>query len=108
MYSDSNKKIADIIVYPNPASSFISLTVTLNAFNLASNSLTLQTPGTTTSSPTYGVKIINITGAVVKTETFSSVEWRTNVSNLSPGTYIIQVVNNDNNSLVGKSTFVKL
>jgi hypothetical protein len=34
--------------------------------------------------------------------------WQTNISNFAPGTYIIEVVNTSNNSVVGKSSFVKL
>ena len=56
----------------------------------------------------YDIKIVSISGAVVKTAISSSTNWQTNLANLSPGTYIIQVVNQKDNSLVGKSTFVKM
>jgi hypothetical protein len=119
MYSNSSKDIVNnnISVYPNPATSFINLTINPNTVSLTSNLSALQTPGTspgivsktaTASSSVYGIKIINISGSVVITATSSSANWRANVSNFSPGTYIIQVVNNDNNNLVGKSTFIKL
>jgi hypothetical protein len=115
-YSISNKDNTsnNIIVYPNPATGFINVTINPGAVSLTSNLSPLQTlditPGlsTTNGSPNYGIKIINITGSVIKTGTSSSNDWQANVGNLSPGTYIIQVVNNDNNSLVGKSTFIKL
>ena len=56
----------------------------------------------------YEIKIFNINGAVLKEATSSSASWQTNVSALSPGTYIIEVTNNSDNTLVGKSTFIKL
>jgi hypothetical protein len=115
-YSISNKDNTsnNIIVYPNPATGFINVTINPGAVSLTSNLSPLQTlnisPGlSTTNGPlNYGIKIISITGSVIKTGTSSSNDWQANVSNLSPGTYIIQVMNNVDNSLVGKSTFVKL
>jgi hypothetical protein len=47
-------------------------------------------------------------GLIVKTANSSQPSWQDNVSNLLPGTYIIQVVNNYDKSLIGKSKFVKL
>jgi hypothetical protein len=60
------------------------------------------------SNASYGIKIISITGATVKTATSTTPDWQDNISSLLPGTYFIQVVNNSDNSLVGKSSFVKL
>ncbi|WP_096356460.1 T9SS type A sorting domain-containing protein [Mucilaginibacter gotjawali] len=59
-------------------------------------------------SQAYDIKIISTAGALIKTTTTTSASWQDNVSNLTPGTYIIQVVNNKDKSLVGKSTFVKM
>ena len=118
--SSSNKAVNNNIqIYPNPASSFINLTIgsntlSLNTSNLTSSLSSYQTPGTgqeistINNSPVYGIKIMNMAGSVIKTATSASADWQANVSNLSPGTYIIHVVNNVNNSLVGESTFVKL
>jgi hypothetical protein len=112
MYGNSPSNIAgNINVYPNPASGIINLSVTpfsssaqaLNS-HLIKGSATLQSP----NDVSYGIKIINITGAVIRSVTSSSADWHDNVSNLVPGTYIIQVVNNSDNSIVGKTTFVKL
>jgi hypothetical protein len=44
----------------------------------------------------------------MKTATTNQQSWATDVSGFIPGTYIIQVVNNGDKSLVGKSTFIKL
>ena len=117
MYSSLNNTIAksNINVYPNPASSVINLTINQNSSS-SSNSPLIKTansaPGQA-SSPTvtgliYGIKIINNMGSVIKTATSSQATCQDNVSNLLPGTYIIQVVNNSNKSVIGKSTFVKL
>jgi hypothetical protein len=52
--------------------------------------------------------IVNAQGLVVKTSTTSQTNWQANLSNLMQGTYVLQVVNSSDNSLVGKGTFVKL
>jgi hypothetical protein len=52
--------------------------------------------------------VINITGSIVKTGKTSTPAWQENAENLAEGTYIIQVINNNDNSLVGKATFIKL
>jgi trimeric autotransporter adhesin len=64
---------------------------------------------TYTNDPvSYDIKIIGITGAVVKSVTSASPAWQDNLSGLLPGTYIIQVTNSSDNSLVGSKTFVKM
>jgi len=117
MYSDANGlEVNNINIYPNPAAGVINLTVNENHNNSTGGNSALQnlalTPGLTgagqVTQPAYDIKIINITGSVVKTATSSSSTWQNNVSNLSPGTYIIQVVNDKDKTLVGKSTFVKM
>jgi len=101
----------NISIYPNPSTGIINL-----AINPASNSVqkisslntgsgTVQTASTTQA---YDIKIISITGSVIKATTSTTASWQDNVSNLTPGTYIIQVVNNKDKSLVGKSTFIKM
>jgi hypothetical protein len=97
-----------ISVYPNPAIGVINLAINQNGG--ASGNLTVQSTGSNSSTPanTYGIRILNITGSVIKTATSAQVTWQDDVSGLAPGTYIIQVHNNTNNSEVGNSTFVKL
>ena len=70
----------------------------------------LQTTGaaTATGGQVYGIKIVSMTGAVLKQTTSSSPNWQSDVSSYMPGTYVIQVVNSKDNSMVGKGTFVKL
>jgi hypothetical protein len=107
-----------ILLYPNPAKSTINLTI-----NPGSNVVPLVNPGllsskvgaastmpdvATASNAVYTVKIVNASGLVVKTTTTTQANWQTNVSSLLPGTYIMQVFNNKDNSLVGRGTFVKV
>jgi hypothetical protein len=81
-----------ISVYPNPASSTLNLAITQTDSNPAP----------------YNIQIINITGRVVQTTSTSQPDWQGGISNLVPGTYVIQVIANHNSSLVGRSTFIKL
>jgi hypothetical protein len=86
-----------ISVYPNPASSIINLSVA-------------QTPLTAANAGTAPYKIIitSITGTVVKTAVSAGVTWQSNVGGFLPGTYVIQVINKTNNSLVGSAKFIKI
>ncbi len=113
----TNVAASNLSVYPNPSNGVINLSIQgTNSSATNSSGLSLlqsvgTTPtltGTSTSSSSYAIKIISLAGAVVKTATSATVNWQDNVSNLAPGTYIIQVINNSNQSLVGRSTFVKL
>jgi hypothetical protein len=105
---------SNISVYPNPASSILNLAINQNSSNQSPGLSALQklslTPGINPSAagPSFGIKIISTTGSVIKSATSSQSTWQDNISSLMPGTYIIQVVNNSDNSVVGKSTFVKL
>ncbi len=93
MYANPNNQTitSNISVYPNPTSGKV---------NLAIN----QTTGT----PSFSIMIMNNLGAMVKTATSAQPTWETDVTQLVPGTYFIQVMNKNDNTLVGKSTFVKL
>ncbi len=110
----NNVSAGNISVYPNPAGSVINLAINQNNSTPVAGESALQngaiTPGIKQGANTqlYGIKIISITGRVVAGATSSSANWQNNISNLAPGTYIIEVVNNNNNSLIGKSAFVKL
>jgi trimeric autotransporter adhesin len=115
IYGNGNNITAgNISVYPNPASDVINLAInqgsTTSVGSLSASQPAALTPGLNqgATSQSYGIKIISITGSVITSVTSSSANWQNSVSDLAPGTYIIQVVNNSNNSLVGRSTFVKL
>ncbi len=107
----SNRSNSNISVYPNPVSSTLNLVITPpNGSELPTYASTEHNLAATqnTTAIIYGIKIITKSGVVIKTATSSSPNWQANVSNLTPGAYVIQVINNSNNSLVGQLTFVKL
>ncbi len=104
----------NISLYPNPTKSTINLTISPT---FSSNSLIMQSYGSginlaantpNTSNAVYNIQIVNASGSVIKTATTAQKDWQTNVSSLLPGTYIMQVFNNTDKTLVGKGTFVKL
>ncbi|MFI5161538.1 MAG: DUF2341 domain-containing protein [Sphingobacteriales bacterium] len=94
MYSGQNSNIiaGKLNIYPNPAINTINLAITAKSQEPAS----------------YHVMISNSTGIIVKQATLSQPSWQTGVSDLLAGTYLVQVVNNKDNSLVGQIKFVKL
>jgi len=81
-----------IMIYPNPAT---------NQINIAVNNAGQQV------SRGYLFKIFNESGIQVLSATSTLGNWQGNVSNLSVGTYIVQVYANDQQLPVGKSKFVK-
>ena len=94
MYANPNDHAiinSNISVYPNPTSGKVNLAISQ-----------------TTGAPSFNIMIMNNLGAIVKTATSAQPTWQTDVTQLVPGTYFIQVVNKNDNTLVGKSTFVKL
>jgi len=103
MYSNTNITHTSLNVYPNPASGIINFSV-VSSDALSANSATAQNAET----GSYGIKIINLSGIVIKTASINTQNWQTDVSNLMPGTYIVQMIKNGDGSIVGKSTFVKL
>jgi len=104
-----------ISVYPNPTSGVVNLSITQNN-GVSSSTSALQTlnlaPGLVNNKATgpqsYDIKIINISGTTVKSAKSSQASWQSNLSDLPPGTYIIQISNSNDNRLIGNSTFVKL
>ncbi|MFI5137039.1 MAG: LamG-like jellyroll fold domain-containing protein [Sphingobacteriales bacterium] len=115
VYGNGNSAIAgNISVYPNPASSMINLVIHQNNGTSVSGQPGLQAAAMTrglnqsSTSQSFDIKIINITGTTVMTATTSLPTWQNNVGSLPPGTYIIRVINNRTKTEVGKNTFVKL
>jgi len=106
---------SNVNVYPNPSNGMITLAINPTN-NIVTRGMSLLQYGAMTPelkddvviNQSYSIKIINITGSVVKTSNATSSMWQDNVSSLSPGTYLIQVVNNKNKTLVGNGTFVKM
>ncbi len=107
---------SNISVYPNPSNGVINLAINQQKGNAPAGISALQSTSITSalaSSPllanaSYNIRIVSMTGSVVRTASSSSANWQDNLSSLSPGTYVIQVVNSRDNSLVGKSTFIKM
>ena len=83
----------NINVYPNPAKNIINLAIA-------------NPPGT--HADNYSIRITNSNGFVVRTVTSAQANWQGNISDLLTGTYVIQIVNTKDQSLVGKAKFVKL
>ncbi|HEY8781218.1 MAG TPA: T9SS type A sorting domain-containing protein [Mucilaginibacter sp.] len=116
IYGNSNdSKAGNISVYPNPASNVINLAINQKSGSTANLSglLSLGTMPSLAATPTnstalYDIKIVSVTGSIIKSVTSSSANWQGNVSGLAPGTYFIQVYNKNDKSLVGRNTFVKL
>lgn len=101
----------NINVYPNPAVSTINLAIKpdtranlLSGIQSINKNQTLQA----SSGQSYAIKIVNVSGNVVKSAISSQPSWQDDIGTLLPGTYIIQVLNNTDKSLVGKTTFVKM
>ncbi len=116
MYANTGNNLANIAgaisIYPNPAKGILNLQIMqpLNSstyVNQNVNTVSSSSPGAS-SIAVYGIKIVNSLGSVIKSTTNTGLNWQTDVSTLTPGTYVIQVVDNSSNKLVGKGTFVKL
>ncbi len=86
----NNKPGTKVNVYPNPATAVINLKIDQD-----------------TKIATYNIKIMNIDGIVVKETTSTQADWHASIGYLKPGTYLIQVTNDNNKSLVGITSFVK-
>jgi hypothetical protein len=109
-----NASASAIEIYPNPTGGVINLVINQQS---SSGTVTSQqtalaasiTPSVVTDTPAlYGIEIINMNGAVLVKSVSTANTWESNISNLLPGTYIMQVTNQGNGSLVGKATFIKL
>ncbi|MBB3054948.1 T9SS type A sorting domain-containing protein [Mucilaginibacter gotjawali] len=112
MYAGTNNTLAsNISVYPNPASNVINLAISEPATGslpgVSSLPNTLNQGASGSSNTSYSIKIVNITGLVIKSVTTTQTVCQANIGSLLPGTYIIQVLNNKDNSIVGKTTFIK-
>jgi hypothetical protein len=83
-----------ISLYPNPASSSLNLLV--------------KTSTDAATGSKYKITITNTIGTVVKSGTSAQADWHSDVSSLTPGTYFIEVINLKDNSLTGRSSFIKL
>jgi hypothetical protein len=81
----------NISVYPNPTTGPVSLTINKSS-----------------GTPSFNIRIVNNIGTLIKESNSVQPSWQTDISQLLPGAYFIQVTNKNDNSLVGKTTVVKL
>lgn len=93
-YSSLSNQLAGgrINLYPNPATGTINLAIT----------------EATPVPQGYRIRVVSSSGLVVKDITSSQPAWQGNVSDLKPGTYVVKVINNNTQDLVGENKFVKL
>jgi len=82
----------NLSIYPNPAISNINLAIG------SQNS----------TASVYKIRFMSSSGIMVKEAISSQTNWQGSISNLQPGTYIIQVFDNKTQNLVGENKFVKL
>jgi trimeric autotransporter adhesin len=114
MYGNLSNSISNnaISVYPNPAKSTLNLTISpaLNSSFISKQSTktVFALAATVNTNTVYQIKIVSNIGSVIKNTSTSEKDWQTDLSNLMPGTYVIQVINNNDKSLVGQKTFIKL
>ena len=102
---------ANIYVYPNPARSLINLGFSepaLTKLNLSPAQRANNGALSTGANGSYLIKIISVWGTVVKSVMSTQPNLQDDVSALLPGTYVMQVLDNKDKSLVGRAAFVKL
>lgn len=91
-FTPENDITTSLSCYPNPA---------VNVINLI---IVPKSQGNTS----YDIRITNSTGLTVKFATVTALNWQDNVSSLLTGTYLVQVTDKKDNSVVGQVKFVKL
>jgi trimeric autotransporter adhesin len=91
IFSDNGNN-GKVLIYPNPAKSIVNLDI-----------LAVAPAGTT-----YQIIISNSTGLVIKRGTSTQSVWSTNISELLPGTYLVMVLNQKDQTVIGQTKFVKL
>jgi len=98
-----------VSIYPNPTQNNISLKINPVSNAAGSQIISSQVNSAPkTDNAVYNIQIFNPSGLIVKTESTKSTNWQADVRDFLPGTYVIQVYNNTDNSFVGKGSFVKL
>ncbi|WP_426668998.1 T9SS type A sorting domain-containing protein [Mucilaginibacter sp. McL0603] len=83
---------SNITLYPNPVNNVINVDIA---------------PTDKKNNTAYDIRIINSFGLIIRQGTTKDTSWQTNVGNILPGTYIVEVTSNKDHSLVGRSKFVK-
>jgi hypothetical protein len=93
MYANTQSNISNslLTIYPNPVHETVNLTISQ-----------------TNASANYNIQLTNSSGVILKTVNITQLYWKNNVAVLIPGTYIIRVVDNKTQQLIGTGKFVKL
>ena len=115
MYSSSAGIVSSkLSLYPNPTNGVINIAISSGdtsppavTSTLSTQALTAAVVSPVSSAVSYNIRIINIKGSVVKSATSSQPTWQDNVVGLTPGTYMIQVLNNTDKKVVGETRFIK-
>ncbi|MGZ3944346.1 MAG: T9SS type A sorting domain-containing protein [Mucilaginibacter sp.] len=94
-YSSVLNNSINLTIYPNPTTSSINLSV---AQDEKFSNFKIDP---------YDIEIVNSFGIVVKKGTSQQPSWHANIGNLQPGSYMVQVTNSKNQSLIGITSFVK-
>ncbi|AYL96300.1 T9SS type A sorting domain-containing protein [Mucilaginibacter celer] len=85
------QEISKISLYPNPTVDIVRTEVQPNG----------------ESRVKYKINITNVEGKIMASTTSSQPQWQNNVSSFAPGTYIMQVLNSGDNSIIGFKKFIK-
>ncbi|MBS1526686.1 MAG: hypothetical protein JST19_13600 [Bacteroidetes bacterium] len=85
--------ITNLSVYPNPVNSVVNVAITSTK---------------PTDQAIYDIRVVNSAGTIIKQASSSQANWQANVGDLFTGSYIIQVYNSKDKSLIGQTKFVKL
>lgn len=91
--SGSNVTAALISLFPNPSSTTINITIDQ------------VDPDVT---PQYTITITGSSGTTLNKVAISQNSWQGDISKLTPGTYYLQVINESNKKVIGKTRFIKL
>ena len=93
MFSNKAQNVlsSDMNLYPNPATDIIHAEMKIG------NGSTYK----------YKINITNSEGKLMATAASSQPNWQNNVAAFVPGTYIMQVVNGNDNSVIGFKKFIK-
>lgn len=99
MYSNLSNNIANNVIgiYPNPTKGVINISIAPGTLPFAN-----------TDNYSFNIIITGSNGTVVKKAVSTQLGWQDNVANLLPGSYVVQVINNLDKTVVGKTKFIKL
>ncbi|RZA02827.1 MAG: hypothetical protein EOP47_05350 [Sphingobacteriaceae bacterium] len=91
--SGNNVTAALISLFPNPSSNTINITIDQIDPNI---------------TPLYTITITGSSGTTLNKVSISKNSWQGDISKLLPGTYYVQVINETNKKVIGKTRFIKL